>query len=102
MVICCKQVLVLPQSSVADHILLIVYSWGQGPPAVISVNPIVGIKSHRSVAVAVPVFAGAVLSVQLMVTFCGHVIVGAVSSVIKIICIQMIKFPLLSVALHVL
>ncbi len=39
-----------------------------------------GDASHESMAVAIPVFAGAVLAVQLMVTFGGQVRTGGVMS----------------------
>ena len=58
------QVLTFPQSSVADQVRVIVLSCGHAPPAVTSLNVTVGEVSQLSVAVAVPVFAGAVLAVH--------------------------------------
>ena len=61
----CRQVLELPQSSVALHVRLIVYSCGHAPPMVTSVDVIVGVGSQLSVAVAVPLAPpGAVLAVH--------------------------------------
>jgi hypothetical protein len=61
----CRHVLELPQSSVALHVLLIVYSCGQAPATVTSVEVIVGVASQLSVAVAVPLAPpGAVLAVH--------------------------------------
>jgi hypothetical protein len=81
----CKHVLVFPQSSVANHVRLIVNSCGQAPAIVRSVDVIVGVASQLSVAVAVPVLAGAVLAVQRMVTLAGHTSAGAVLSSTKIV-----------------
>src|SRR5574339_1181348 len=41
--ITCRQVLLLPQSSVARQVLLMVYSWGQMPPTVTSVDVMAGV-----------------------------------------------------------
>ena len=61
----------------------------------------VGVKSQKSVAVAVPVLAGSVLAVQVMVIFEGHVINGGVLSVSVIIWTHMLIFPLSSTAIQV-
>ena len=55
------QVLELPQSSIAVNVLVIVSSCGHAPATVASVNPIVGVPSQLSVAVALPVAVVAVL-----------------------------------------
>lgn len=81
----CRQVPVLPQSSVAVQVLLIVYSCAHPPATVTSVDVIVGVASQLSVAVAVPVRAGNVLSVHSIVTFAGQVIVGPTLSSITIV-----------------
>lgn len=62
-VMICVHVDELPQSSVAIHVRVIVYSWGQAPPDVTSLEVMVGVPLQLSVAVAVP-FAppGAVLA----------------------------------------
>jgi hypothetical protein len=64
MKIVCAQVLAFPQSSVAVQVRVIVLSCVQTPATVTSVNVTVGVPSQLSVAVAVPVFAGAVLAVH--------------------------------------
>ena len=63
-IIVCVHVLLLPQSSVAVHVLTIVPSCGQEPPMILSDEVIVGVASQLSVAVAVPVFTGNVLAVH--------------------------------------
>ena len=55
------QVLELPQSSIAVKVRVIVNSCGHAPATVASVNPMVGVPSQLSVAVALPVVAVAVL-----------------------------------------
>src|SRR4030095_1120572 len=70
-------VLLLPQSSVALQVLVIVNSSGHTPPTVTSLNVIAGVLSQLSVAVALPVLAGNVLAVHSIVIFGGHVINGA-------------------------
>ncbi len=97
----CTQVLELLQSSVAFQVRLMVFSWGQVPPIVMSVKVMVGVGSHISVAVADPVVVGAVLVVQPMVTLIGHVITGGTLSVRVIICVQQAELPLSSVAFQV-
>ena len=69
--------LLLPQSSVALHVLVIVNSCGHDPPIVTSLKVIPGVVSQLSVAVALPVLAGNVLAVHSIVIFGGHVITGA-------------------------
>jgi hypothetical protein len=101
MTIVCTQVPVFPQSSVADHVRVIVDSWGQAPPVVTSVNAIVGIPSQLSVAVALPVLAGAVLALQAMVMLAGQVITGAWLSSINIVWAHVLLLPQSSVALQV-
>ena len=96
------QELEFPQSSVATHVLVIVCASGQFPPEVTSEKVIVGVPSQLSVAVAVPVEPGAVLSLQLIVTFAGQVMAGAVLSSTNIVCVQVLIFPQSSVAFHVL
>lgn len=80
----CKQLLELPQASVAVHVLLIVYSCGQAPPTVTSLEVIFGVGS-QSVAVADPVLSGSELAVHSMVILAGQVITGARLSSISII-----------------
>ena len=98
----CRHVLELPQSSVALQVRCIVYSCGQAPPMVTSVDVMVGVRSQLSVAVAVP-FAppGAVLAVHSMVRFGGQVMTGGVLSSTKMVCRHVLEFPQSSVALQV-
>lgn len=95
-------VLELPQSSVALHVLMIVYSCGQAPPTVTSVEVMVGVTSQLSVAVATPLITGAVLAVHWMVIFEGQVITGGVLSSTKMVCIHELELPQSSVARQVL
>ena len=61
MVMICVQKLVLPHPSVADQVRVIVLSTGHAPGVFTSLNVMVGLALQLSVAVAVPVAAGAVL-----------------------------------------
>jgi hypothetical protein len=102
-VIVCVHVLLLPQSSVALQVLVILNSCGHvGNATVTSLKDIVGVISHRSVAVAVPVVAGSVLAVHAIVTFIGHVMIGGVLSSMVIVCVHVLLLPQSSVALQVL
>jgi hypothetical protein len=96
------QVLMLPQASVAFHVRVMVYSCGQAPATVASVNDTTGVL-QLSVAVAIPVFAGVGLTVHWIVTFGGqNVITGGVLSSTMITCTQAVLLPQLSVAVQVL
>jgi len=95
------QVEVLPQSSVAVHVLVTLNSCGQVPLGVVaSENVMPTFVSHASVAVAVP---NAGVSGQLIgeTTF-GQVMMGAVLSSTKMVLLQVAVFPQSSVAVHVL
>jgi hypothetical protein len=94
-------VLLLPQSSVALQVLVIVNSSGHDPPIVTSLNVIEGVLSQLSVAVALPVLAGNVLAVHSIVIFGGHVIIGAWLSFIVMIWLHVLLLPQSSVALQV-
>jgi hypothetical protein len=72
--IVCVQVLVLPQSSNACHVRVIVLSCGQAPATVTSLKVKEIDKSQLSVAVGVPVFAGSVLAEHCTVVLAGQVI----------------------------
>ena len=99
----CKHVLLFPQASVASQVLVIVYSCGQAPAAVTSLEVTTGAGSQLSVALARPVLAGAVLSVHSMVTLAGHeVITGGVLSSTVMIWRHVLLFPQASVAIQVL
>jgi hypothetical protein len=63
-VMVCKQVLVLPQSSVALQVRAIVDSCGHDPGVTTSLKVTVGVPSQLSLAVALPVLPGAVLAVH--------------------------------------
>src|SRR5688572_17080408 len=91
----------LPQSSVAVHVRVTLYSWGQIPLGVVtSANVIAGVASHASVAVA----AGnvGVAGHSIGDTTVGHVITGAVLSVTAIVLLHVAELPQSSVAVHVL
>lgn len=60
----CTQVLVLPQSSFATQVRVMVLSCGHEPPTVTSLKVKDVVASQLSVAVGVPVFAGKVLAVH--------------------------------------
>lgn len=100
--IVCTQEAELPQSSAANQVLLMVYSWGHPPAIVTSLEVIVGVLSQLSVAVAVPVLAGNVLAVHNTVIFAGHVIEGAALSSTKITWTQEAELPQSSEAFQVL
>lgn len=91
----------LLHASVAVHVLVIVLSWGQPPAIVTSENVTAGIE-QLSVAVAVPVLAGSVLSEHSIVTSTGQVITGGVLSSTKIVWLQVEELLHASVANHVL
>jgi hypothetical protein len=59
--IVCVQELELPQSSIAVNVRVMVLSCGQAPPTDTSENPMVGVVSQLSVAVAFPVADVAIL-----------------------------------------
>ena len=100
--IVCTQVPTLPQSSVADHVRVIVLSCGQIPPTVISLKVIPTTGSQLSVAVAVPVLAGNVLAVHRIVTLPGQVTIGATLSTTVIVWVHVCTFPALSVTVNTL
>src|SRR6186713_488046 len=91
----------LPQSSVAVHVLVTVYSAGHAPGVVTSLNVIVTAASQASVAVANSKVG---IAGQSIVSFAitGQVITGAVVSCTKIVALQVDEFPQESVAVHVL
>ena len=62
--IVCRQLLELPQSSVATQVRFIVLSCGHAPPTVTSLKVKDAVASQLSVAVGVPVLAGNVLAVH--------------------------------------
>jgi hypothetical protein len=74
------QVDVLPQSSVADQVLVTMLAAGQKSAATISMKVITGVVSQLSVAVAIPVSSSPMPSPQATVISGGHVIIGGVLS----------------------
>ena len=96
-------VAVLAQSSVANHVLKILYSCAQVIDATVtSLNVTTGVPPQSSVDVAVPVFAGKELSSHSMVTSAGQKIVGATKSVYVSVWLAVAVLPQLSVAVQVL
>src|SRR5688572_16079777 len=79
-VIVCIQVAEFWQMSMAVHVRTIVYSCGQLPGSITSIGVTTGVAVQLSVAVAVPVLAGAVLAVHSTVIFAGQVMTGGTSS----------------------
>jgi hypothetical protein len=90
-----------PQSSVAVHVRVITYDCGQLPAASLSLELTLGLPSQLSVALAEPVFDGAVLSSHSTVTSAGTTRSGAVVSTTAIVCTHWLLFPQSSVAVHV-
>ena len=68
------------QSSLAIHMRVIVYSCGQLPAVITSLEEIATTASQLSVAVAIPSNAGDVPLVQSMTKSGGHAITGGVTS----------------------
>ena len=75
-----KQVSRLRQASVATHILVMIYSCGQLPAVVTSLELTTGAGSQLSVAMADPVNAGVVPDVQSIMVSAGHVMIGLIVS----------------------
>jgi hypothetical protein len=94
------QVAVLPQSSVAVHVLVTLKLAEQVPGVVTSVKVKATLGSHASVAVGgVKTGAAGQLIGEVCVT---HVIVGEVTSCTTMVPLQVAVFPQSSVAVHVL
>lgn len=81
---------------------MIVLSAGQPPPTVTSLDVMIGAGSQLSIAVALPVLAGKVLSVHWIVMLAGHAITGATLSSTMMVCVHVLVLPQSSVANHVL
>jgi hypothetical protein len=98
--IVCEAVDVLPQASVAVHVLSIVYLQGQLPAVVTSLNVSSGAGSQLSDAVGV---VHDVLAGHSMVVGAGRALItGGVVSSTFIICEAVDVLPQASVAVHVL
>ena len=94
------QVAVLPQSSVAVHVLLTLYVPVQVPGVVRSEKVTATVRSHASVAVGGKKAGKAGQAIG--VTCVAHVIVGGVISCTTIVELQVAEFKQSSVAVHVL
>jgi len=93
------QVAEFPQSSVAVHVLVVLYVFGQDPGVDTSENVTVTLGSHVSDAVG-GVNTG--VAGQLIGVVCvTHVRVGGVISCTTIVRLQVAVFPQSSVAVHV-
>src|SRR6267142_2206366 len=98
--IVCDAVDVLPQSSVAVHVLVTLYEPAHAPFVVTSAKVSVNALPHASVAVAV---ANTGVAGQSMVVVAGNgSITGAVTSCTLIVCDAVDVLPQSSVAVHVL
>src|SRR6187549_4127835 len=93
------QVAVLPQSSVAVHIRVVLYVPTHDPGVVASTNVIVTVASQASVAVGAVKTGRAGQSTGVVCA--THVIVGGVISCTTIVPLQVAVFPQSSVAVHV-
>ena len=94
------QVAVLPQSSVAVHVLVTLYVPAHEPEVVASENVIVTLASQLSIAVAIPKLGTAGQSIMLANS--GQEMVGGVESSTVIDCVQVLVLPQLSTAVQVL
>jgi hypothetical protein len=100
-VMCCTHVLMLLQASVAFHVRSMPGLPVQLGGVAASVKLMVGVPPQLSVAVAVPVFAGAVESPHCNCLSGGQVITGGVVSTNVMCCTQVLILPHPSVAFHV-
>ena len=94
------QVAVFPQSSVAVHVRVTLYVPMQSPGVVASVNVIVTLASHSSIAEAIPKFG--MPGQETNVVISGQKIVGGVTSRTTIVRLHVELLPQSSVAVHVL
>jgi len=93
----CKQVLVLPATSVAVHVTVLTPLLNcDGLSFVINTVP-----KQSSVAVAVPIFTCEPVHVFTVIAI-GHVIAGNVWSTIVTVCKHVLVLPATSVAVHVI
>src|SRR5438552_6142504 len=100
-VMCCTQVLMLPQSSVAFQVRSMP-GWPVQLAAVPeSVKVMVTVWPQLSVAVALPVLAGAVEPPQASTLSAGQVMTGGVVSAKVMCCTQVLMLPQASVAFQV-
>jgi hypothetical protein len=92
----------LPQLSVAIHVLVMVPSCGQEPAVVTSLKESVVSASQLSVADAIPVLVGSVLASHSIVTLGGHVMIGSRVSISIMICTHESLLPHASTTIQVL
>ena len=102
MLMTCTQVVLLPQSSIAVQVLVIVYSGPQPPAKVTSLLNTSGKPLQLSVALAKPVVSVEVSSMHSKVRFAGQVMTGGVVSSTCISWTQVAVLPQSSVAIQVL
>ena len=93
--------LLLPHPSDAIHVRVMVSKEGHSPDRIASLNSTRGLPAQLSVAVAVPVAGGKVLSVHSIVTLAVHEITGGTLSSTIIVCRHVHELPQPSVAVHV-
>jgi hypothetical protein len=100
-VISCWQSALLPQVSVAVQVRVIVLVSGQLLDVMLSAKLMTGALSQLSVAVALPVAAGALEASHSIVTLAGQVMAGALLSTTLMAWSQLSTLPQLSVAVQV-
>src|SRR5438093_7122401 len=100
-VMCCTHVAMFPQASVAFQVRSMPALPVQLAGVAASLNVMAGVPPQLSVAVAEPVFAGAVESPQASTLSAGQVITGGVVSAKVMCCTQVAIFPQASVAFQV-
>lgn len=89
----------LPQSSVAVHVRVTLYSWGHWPATLTSAKVIATVASHASDTAGVP--KEGVFPHSIGLTTTGQVISGAVLSSILIVWLQVLALSQSSIAVHV-
>ena len=99
--IVCTQLLEFPLPSVAVQVRVIVSSSGQDPGVTASEKVMVVLKSHISVADAVPVLLGSVDSSHSTVRSAGQVMSGGVVSTMSTVVESVSLLPVLSVTVSV-
>jgi hypothetical protein len=92
----------LPQSSVAVQVRVMLYSCGQVPGVLLSANVRVGVASQSSVAVAVSEPKLAIAGHSTLALTVGQVITGGVSSTTVMVRLQVAELPQSSIATQVL
>src|SRR5687768_10782950 len=96
----CWHELVFPQSSIANHVRVMMFNseqLGDNRSVYVNNNDV----SQLSAAVAEPVLTGRLLVGCVTVISAGHMITGLIVSCTVMIWIHVLLFPQISVALHV-